>query len=494
LDLEFCEAKLQPHHPSDDGASAESGISYGDSAPIAAFATQPGRSALTLIRCSGAESPELLAGIFSAPGKLLAATGNSIVYGWILGPGRRRIDQVLVSVFRAPASYTGENSLEISCHGGTAVGRAVMAVLREAGFRDALPGEFTFRAFLNGKLDLTRCESVMELVSARTDRARGGAVNRLSGTLAAEIDDIKTALVSVLAGVEVFLDYGEDEFDPADPGADLSPLPSLLARLERLCESRKRERIVQEGILAVIAGRPNSGKSSLFNFLLKEERSIVTELAGTTRDWIEATVSLEGIPVRLVDTAGIRDSGDPVESLGVRRSRELLEKADLVLYLLDGGADVAEGITEADLAALAELAAPGRCPCIAVWNKLDLAALPESARRLLPPGIDFLGVSAKTGEGIAGLGRTVATLAGSPEPESPDDGSLATLGTARQESLVASAAVSLKETLELAAGRQPPELVAGSLREAIDLLGEITGEVSTADILQEMFGNFCLGK
>jgi len=493
------------------------GASYGDGSPIAAFASAPGRSALTLIRCSGKGSLELAARVFSAGERLLKAKGNTVLHGWIVepgsgaesGPSGKKIDEVLASAFRAPRSYTGEDGLDISCHGGAAAGAAVMAALRGAGFRDALPGEFTFRAFMNGKLDLTRCESVMEMVGARTEAARGRAASRLSGALESEICAVKKALVGVLAGAEIFLDYSEDEIG-IDPDEDAGRLPGLpaareaLARLRRLAESWRRERIYQDGIFAVIAGRPNAGKSSLFNLLLKEERSIVAEIPGTTRDWIEAWVSIEGIPVRLADTAGLRSSGDPVEAIGVERSRALLESADLALYLVDG----AEGLAGEDLACIGgRVCAGSEKPLIALWGKADIApAPPEDAAcgRLLA-------ISAKTGEGMAELSAAIAAAAMSiagcaEEAGSPGAAGLgadgfglatagtAAVGTARQKGLVEGAAAALEEALGLSAQGEPLDLIAPLLREAVDLLGEITGEVSTADILEEMFSKFCVGK
>ncbi|MCL2193618.1 MAG: tRNA uridine-5-carboxymethylaminomethyl(34) synthesis GTPase MnmE [Treponema sp.] len=473
------------------------GASYGDACPIAAFASVPGRSALTLIRCSGAGTLELAAGVFSAREKLLQAQGNTVLHGWIVAPDSLegnpkgdKIDEVLVSVFRAPKSYTSEDSLDISCHGGTATGNGVMAALRAAGFRDALPGEFTFRAFMNGKLDLTRCESVMELVSAKTEMGRRNAVSRLSGLLESEINAIKKKLVEVLAGAEIFLDYSEDEIG-IDAEEDAGRLPGrrlaeeALARLHRLIESWKRERIYQEGILAVIAGRPNAGKSSLFNLLLREDRSIVTEVPGTTRDWIEAWVSIEGIPVRLVDTAGLRDSQDPVEAIGVERSRTLLENAELVLYLING----TEGITGEDLAFIDEITDRQNSrplPCIPIWNKTDIAPMPPPQQSAVT---NLLGISTKTGTGVSELTASIATaIGGATEPAQ------AAIGTVRQKNLVEAAAASLEDALSLAEREEPLDLIAPLLREAVNLLGEITGEVSTADILEEMFGKFCVGK
>ncbi|MCL2599754.1 MAG: 50S ribosome-binding GTPase, partial [Treponema sp.] len=259
--------------------------------------------------------------------------------------------------------------------------------------------------------------------------------------------------------------------------------------LHRLAESWHRERLYQEGVLAVIAGRPNAGKSSLFNLLLKEERSIVTDIPGTTRDWIEAWVSIGGIPVRLADTAGLRTSLDPVEAMGVERSRGLLESAELVLYLIDG----TEGITDEDAAIVGELRHAGRQkPCIPLWNKADVVPVPSRRETALG---QLLGISAKTGEGMADLTAAIAlAVAGQTETADAQGCLPAAVGTVRQKNLVEAAAAALEEALALAERQEPLDLIAPMLREAVNLLGEITGEVSTADILEEMFGKFCVGK
>ncbi|MDR0301738.1 MAG: tRNA uridine-5-carboxymethylaminomethyl(34) synthesis GTPase MnmE [Treponema sp.] len=479
------------------------GAGYGDDFPIAAFATIPGSSALTLIRCSGKGAVEAVSSVF-APEKIKNAPGNTVIHGWIILAGEK-VDEVLVSIFRAPKSYTGEDSLDICCHGGACAGKAVMDTLKSAGFRDALPGEFTFRAFMNGKLDLTKAESVMELVSAKTETGRRHAAARLSGSLLAEIDEIKKLLVQVLSGAEIYLDYSEDEIGAdADTDADVldeaaGRLPgrdialSALERLKKLSASWQIERIYQEGITVVIAGRPNAGKSSLFNSLLKEDRSIVTEIPGTTRDWIEAWVSIDGIPVRLVDTAGLRESADSVEKIGVDRSRKLLQEADIVLYLIDG----ALGVTAEDRDFINGLEASP--PFFVLWNKCDISPLPQSFEFAANSHIC---VSAKTGEGLERLYAAISSaIQGQAAQQAVAQQAVlqgvpvtAAIGTERQKNLTDAACSALEEALALAEQEEPLDIIAPLLREAVNSLGEITGEVSTADILEEMFGRFCVGK
>jgi tRNA modification GTPase len=456
--------------------------SYGDTDPIAAVATALGESALTLIRTSGAGAPELLAKVFSRPEKLSAAGGNTVVHGWILGARGERIDDVLVSVYRGPATFTGEDGADISCHGGIAAAKAVMEVLGNAGFREALRGEFSFRAFMNGKLDLTRAESIMEIVAAKTGRAREHAVHRLSGALEREIRETGGNITRVLAAAEIYLDYSEDDGVGGDEEAGLLPdrrlVEEALGRLKTLSDSYRRERLYAQGALAVIAGRPNAGKSSLFNALLREDRAIVTDIPGTTRDWIEAWVSIEGIPVRLADTAGLHPSEDPVEKLGMERSRELLAAADIVLYVLDG----AEGATDEDRSFLADHG-KDKAPTLALWNKADLA----------PPPPSFRPVSATTGEGVAELAGEIAAVL-EQSLGGGDAGGTAGAGTERQKALIDRAIAALEEALSLADRREPLDLIAPALREAVNALGEITGEVSAADLLDVMFSRFCVGK
>jgi tRNA modification GTPase len=468
--------------------------SYGDDAPIVAIATPIAESALSIVRTSGRNAVELASRAFSRPTALQAAVGNTIVHGWITDQDGKRIDEVLASVFRAPHSYTGEESVDFSCHGGFTTGRAVLQALLRAGFREALPGEFTFRAFMNGKIDLTRSESVMELVSAKTDEAREKAVGRLSGELQAEIESIKELLVRSLAATELFLDYSEDDGVGGSSSEDAvgidaeaagllperASVEAALERLRALAASYRVERLYRDGATVAVAGRPNAGKSRLFNRLLREERSIVSPTPGTTRDWIEAWISIEGIPIRLIDTAGLREADDPVEKVGVERSRDILDAADLVLYVVDG----IEGETAEDLAFLS---APRIVPVIRIWNKADRGAPAE------PPS--YLRLSAATGEGIGELAaRVIGLLEGKGDAQGGALRSRVGIASERQKALIDRAVAAAGEALSLADAARPLDLIARELREAVDALGEITGEVSTADILETMFGRFCVGK
>jgi tRNA modification GTPase len=491
---------------------------YGDKDPIAALATALGESALAIIRTSGASGDknaiDLLAEIFSRPQALLAASGNTVVYGWIVEPlsehdsgdkAKKKLDEVLVSVYRAQHSYTGEDSADICCHGGVAAVKAILAALKKTGFREALKGEFTFRAFMNGKLDLTKAESVMELIAAKTSRGREQAVRRLSGVLQREISAIKETLVEVLAAVEIYLDYSEDEFlSPDEESEGALPNKTLVEkaaeRLKLLSELWSRERIYTEGALAVLAGMPNAGKSSLFNYLIREDRSIVTDAPGTTRDWIEALISLDDIPLRLADTAGLRKMDAPdskevdeAERIGVERSMELLEKADLVLYVVDG----VKGFTEEDRGFLVKYNdAQKEKPLVVLWNKADIAkpsTLPNEKTKT-----QYLPVSAKTGEGIPELLRLMAgLLEKSPVSSSASDDQLLQAvgpGSLRQKELIDSALGEIEEAMSLASRGESLDLIAPLIRSAVNALGEITGEVSNADILKVMFSRFCVGK
>ena len=461
--------------------------SYGDGAPIVAVATALSESALSIVRTCGPGAIALAARAFSESDALEAAAGYTMVHGWILGPDGERIDEVVAAVFRAPYGFTGEDAVEFTGHGGIAATRAVERALIAAGFRPALPGEFSFRAFMNGKMDLTRAESIMELVGAKTDEARARAVERLSGALEREIDDTKALLVNALSAAELLLDYSEDDGvgeEDADTLPDRPAVEDALARLRALAASYRVERLYRDGATVAVAGRPNAGKSSLFNRLVKEERSIVSETPGTTRDWIEAWIAVEGIPVRLVDTAGLRSATDPVERAGVERTKALSGAADLTLYVVDG--------TVGETAEDREFRARERSGAfLHIWNKIDAGA------SAAPEG--YFGASAETGAGIPEIAREMARVLTGGDSAAEGGGGRSSaartgIASARQKDLVDKALAATEEALRRADAGLALDLVAPELREAVDFLGEISGEVSTADILENMFGRFCVGK
>lgn len=472
---------------------------YTPEEPIAAIATALAPAALGIVRCTGTGVIELLAKVFSRPKALLSAEGNTIVYGWIVEPGDEAgekewqpIDQVLVSVFRGPRSFTGEDMVEISCHGGPGMVTEIFHLLTRYGFRAALPGEFTFRSFINGKADLTRSEAVHEIIAAKTDTSRSRAAGRLAGGLFQELDAIKQLLRETLAGLEAEIEYPEDEEAIAD-AFDSRQLDEARSRLESLCNSWASEKLYQDGVRVVLCGRTNAGKSSLFNTLLKEDRSIVSDIHGTTRDWIESWVSFAGIPARLFDTAGLRESDDEVERHGIQRTQDLTAEAQLILYLVDASV----GLVEEDKAFLSKWSQEEKAtrpPLVLVLNKCDKLANSNSCEPDLNQiQVDaILCLSAKTGVGTAQLVEAVRDLI-SRDCSSSGSGQVG-LGTERQKICAQEALEAIIHGLEVAHDGYTLDAVVQDVEEALEALGEITGEVTTEDILDTVFSKFCLGK
>ncbi|HOV64952.1 MAG TPA: tRNA uridine-5-carboxymethylaminomethyl(34) synthesis GTPase MnmE, partial [Spirochaetia bacterium] len=414
--------------------------------------------------------------MFSPEKRLTSAEPNTIVVGTILSPADRApIDQVMAAVYRAPKSYTGQDGVEIFCHGSRPGITMILKALRRAGFRDASPGEFTFRAFMNRKMDLTRAEAVAEIVSARTERAQELALKRLSGALEARIRSIRDRILGLLSAMEIQLDYPEDEIESPLPDGLLS-VQTALSDIAEVLSTYKTGRLYRDGIRAAIAGRTNAGKSSLFNLMVNEDRSIVSEMRGTTRDYIESWVSVSGIPVCLIDTAGLRPTDNPVEIEGIRRSERIIASADIVLYLVDGS----EGIHPEDTDTLKRLESR---PLIRVWNKIDMT---DSE---IPKG--FVPVSSVSGEGLPFLYTEISRilLEGSLHPK--DD---LVIDSERQRDLLLRASEALSHVSLGLEGGVPLDAVAMDVREALDALGEIVGEVSEADMLTDMFSRFCVGK
>ena len=461
---------------------------YNPDEPVAAIATALAPAALGIVRASGKGCIDLVSKIFSRPKALTAAPGNSIVYGWILDGSGAKIDEVLVSVFHAPKSFTGEDMCEISCHGGVSVVNAVFQTLLKNGFRQAERGEFTFRAYINGKADLTKAEAVREIIDSKTTESRSHAADRLSGSLFAEIDSIKTLVTDTLAAIEVDIEYPEDEetiadsFNPAD-------LESARSRLKELVSSWKSEKIYQDGAKIVLAGKTNAGKSSLFNALLKEDRSIVSDIEGTTRDWIESWVSFDGIPARLFDTAGLRHTDDVIEAKGVELTQELASGADMVLYLVDS----TKGMSAEDREFLEK---NQQIPLILVLNKTDL--IEENALKALKASIapamaeNIVKISAKKGLGIGTLTTAVKNLIlGDSAVRSEKTG----LGSERQKQSVEQALERVEHALQIAADESYGlDAVVQDLEDCLDSLGEVTGQVTPDDVLGSIFSHFCVGK
>ena len=440
---------------------------------IAALATPRAVGAIAVIRTSGKRCLEKAARCFSRPKALKAAEGGTFLYGKILHPTTKEpIDDVIVSVLRAPRSYTGGDCLEISCHGGIPGVDAVLAALREAGFRDAEPGEFTMRAFINGKLDLTQAEAVASLIDAKTKAMHTASLRTLDGAVSRELSEIRRILIDVSAAVEVQLDYAEDDLDDAVvvPAADLE---EAALRLRRLSDSYKVGRLMREGVKIALAGRTNSGKSSLFNRLLNEERSIVSDIHGTTRDYLEESVTIAGFPVVLYDTAGLRRSDDRIEAEGIERAHRILDACDLVLYVVNA----VDGETDEDRRRLERI----RTPILKVINKIDLKAPPA--------GYDGVPVSAATGEGLSGLIEALAdrlkSEAGTSEPPFAVN--------ERQSQLVRRALTAVEAALADGGG-VVLDGIAMELKEALDAVGELTGETASPDILDAVFSRFCVGK
>ncbi len=470
-------------------------IGYTSEEPIAAIATALAPGALGIVRASGKGSIELVSKVFSRPKALIEAKGNTIVYGWIVDnsindPKNNKIDEVLVSVFRAPKSFTGEDMVEISCHGGINVIQSIYSILLANGFRQAERGEFTFRAYINGKTDLTRAEAVKEIIDSKTDVGRSHAAGRLAGNLYETIDGIKKLIVDTLAAIEVEIEYPEDEETIAD-SFDSKNLEKAKEVLSDLASSWKSEKIYQDGARVVLAGRTNAGKSSLFNALLKEDRAIVSDIEGTTRDFIESLIDFDGIPARLFDTAGLRETSDLVEAVGVERTKDLSSDADLILYLVDSkiGIDEHDSLFIRKYLEDSKIKSLDKAPLLIVWNKTDSADAKNTGSDDFSE-ITQVKISAKTGKGIAELCAAIKSkLSNGIATDRTQTG----LGSERQKIAVEEALESVEHALSLTK-EYALDAVVQDLEDCLDALGNVTGDVTPDDILGSIFSHFCVGK
>ena len=441
---------------------------------IVAVATPPGTGAVALLRISGRDA--VAVATRATGGRTATVAERQAVLTWVLDGHGAWIDEVLLTVFREPRSFTGEDVVEIGCHGGLLVTRRVLERLLECGARMAEAGEFTQRAFENGKLDLTQAEAVMDLIAAKSDLALRAARAQLTGRLGTRTEAIRARLVEVVCHLEAWIDFPEDDIDPA-VGEDLArQVGDLAADTARLLETSEQGRVLREGVVTVIYGQPNTGKSSLLNELAGHDRAIVSEHPGTTRDTIEETVNTGGIVLRLTDTAGVRDAVDTVEREGVRRTEQALEQAELVIEVVDGSLPPQGRLDEPRLA--------GRKHVLVV-NKSDLGEHPGWA------GVEGARVSCLSGEGIESLREWIVAIFGLGAGETAGD-MLAI--NARHRDCLERAREALERAATMLRAGAAPEFTAVELREAMDRVGAVAGRVDVEEILGGIFSRFCIGK
>lgn len=446
---------------------------------IAAISTPLGEGAIAIVRLSGSDALSIAKKVFQGK-DLDKVASHTINYGHIFDKDRL-VDEVMLSVMKAPKTFTREDLVEINTHGGIAVTQEILQLLLRSGARLAEPGEFTKRAFLNGRIDLAQAESVMDLIRAKTDQAANIAVKQLDGSLSNLINNIRQEILESLAQVEVNIDYPEyDDVETMTSQMLLEKTAHFEQLLETLLATAKRGKILREGLRTAIIGRPNVGKSSLLNQLLREEKAIVTDIAGTTRDVITEFANIGGVPLELIDTAGIRETEDVVEKIGVERSQKALEEADLVLLVLDASSS----LTPKDLELLELSSATNR---IILLNKTDLPEKIEIEK--LPE--DFIRISALKNENLDAVEKQIRALFFSGEIEAKD---ATTLSNARHIGLVEQALDALKEANRGLAMGLPVDLIQVDITRCWQLLGEITGEAAPDELITQLFSQFCLGK
>jgi tRNA modification GTPase len=445
-------------------------MSYGDT--IAAVSTPIGEGAIAIIRLSGAAALPVLARVFRGAKSPENFEPRHVFFGQI-HDAEGKIDEVLATYFRAPASYTGEDMVEISCHGGVLVTRRILDRLLSSGAKPANPGEFTQRAFLNGKMDLTQAEAVMDLIRAQTELALRAANEQLAGHLGREVSNIRESLLTVLAHVEAYIDFPDEEIDP-DTGRVLrEKLLTLEKRLDRLLATADQGRVLRHGLRTVIYGAPNVGKSSLLNLLLGYDRAIVTDIPGTTRDTIEEVINIRGIPVRLIDTAGARESFDLLETEGIRRTYLELKNADFVIHVVDSSQSRSE----------TELMSDGKG--VVLLNKIDLGLHPDWLK------VGGIRVSCTERTGLEDLNQAIWDHVMGGAVKLAD---VRVAINARHQAALQNARLLLETGRQSLEEGKSPEFISIELRGALDEVGEVVGRMDTEDLLGKIFSEFCIGK
>lgn len=456
---------------------------------IAAIATPPGEGGIGIIRLSGALSPTIARQIFRFARKVDKLHSHRLYYGHVINPqDGEPVDEALISLMAAPHTYTKEDVVEINCHGGIMPLTKTLALVLAHGARLAEPGEFTQRAFLNGRIDLAQAEAVIQIIRAKTESAMVLGLSQLTGHLSDKIKSIRQALLSVLAHIEASIDFPEHQ-DVEDLALARIKEGALFGeeQVRLLLATAEKGRILREGVRTAIIGRPNVGKSSLLNALLREQRAIVTAIPGTTRDVLEESINLGGVALTIVDTAGIRQTGDEVEKIGVERSLKALAQADLILYVLD----MPHMITAEDWEILAHV---GNKPCILIVNKTDL--VPETVEALAQISLEVspspvVPMSLAMGQGLEQLEETIISLVFQGDVK-PTQSVMVT--SVRHKEALRRALVSLQELQSALAAGYAVDLLAIDLHTTLEALGEITGETVSTELAQEIFSSFCIGK
>ena len=451
---------------------------------IAAIATPIGEGGISIIRVSGENALEIVNKIFRGA-NLNKVASHTIHYGHIIDYANKDVvDEVLVTVMLAPKTFTRENTVEVSCHGGLLVTQKILQLILDNGARMATPGEFTKRAFINGRIDLTQAESIMDIIEAKTDRARQVAMKQLEGGLLFEIRKLRQELLNTMSHEEVNIDYPEYDMDDVTSKEMYDKAQQVIKEIDKLLATAQEGKVVRSGLATAIVGRPNVGKSSLLNYLSKEEKAIVTNIAGTTRDTLEEYVSLKGILLKLIDTAGIRQTDDIVEKIGVERSKRAITESDLVLLLINSS----EELTEEDQKLLKLTQDKKR---IVILNKADQVAkiTKKDIQKITDSPIVTISVLKK--QNMIGLEEAIKSLFLQGITDSKSE---VMVTNQRQNDLLRKAKQSLIEAIEAINDNMPLDLVQIDLKEAWDSLGEITGDTAPDELITQLFSKFCLGK
>lgn len=454
---------------------------------IAAISTAPGIGGIGIVRISGENTYQVLQKIFKPKKKIdfQHIEGYRIKYGYIMEQDKM-IDEVLVSFFKAPNSYTAEDLCEINSHGGTYVVQKILELCLENGAELAEPGEFTKRAFLNGRMDLSQAEAVIDVIHAKTEKESKASIHQLEGSLSEDIKKIRDLLMSIMIEVEVSIDYPEYDVEEVSHNKAKNVLHQVKEELERLKMSFETGKIIKEGISVALIGKPNAGKSSLLNAILREERAIVTDIEGTTRDIIQESISIKGIPINIIDTAGIRNSDNKVEQIGIERSRKSANEADLIIAIFDGSKELTKEDNE-----ILEIMRNRKC--IIVLNKMDISVESRTKEKLEKENLAsaIIEISAKNKQGIDKIYNEIERLFKLDEIRLEND---TIITNVRHKNIITNAIEETKEAIEANEQNLPIDMVGMYIKDIMEELGKITGESVSDEIIKEIFAKFCLGK